>query len=394
MTLDALDPNVSDSLSSFLTKPAQAPSSQVWRDWKWQQRNCLKTVEALAAEINDLPVETIRRHASNRKIQVTPYYVDLIRRQDDPDVARRLLNQVIPFWAEEREDGYNGETENWELSEEMKTPICQHKYDNRVILRIANVCNAYCQFCFEALRTINTEASKPAFSRDHWAATCDYIAGTPAIEEVIFSGGEPLMLNDDKLRRCLADIHAIRPELLIRVHSRALTFNPFRVTDALLDSLREARVTAFGVHLCHPAEITRDFEHAVERLRTAVPITFANMPVLKGINDDYDTLCALFFGLYRTGVVPYYLYHFMPYSPGSAAYRARVSDIVAIMRRIKRRKSNIAVPEYVLPHVRGKFTVPLILDPDEYPAFESRSDGTRHYRFTNWQGEEHAWSDA
>ena len=85
-------------------------------------------------------------NAKNRKIQITPYYMDPIKRQQDP-VGKRLLDQVIPFWDEELEDGYNGRTENWEPSHEMKTPICQHKYDNRVILRMTNVCNAYCQFC-------------------------------------------------------------------------------------------------------------------------------------------------------------------------------------------------------------------------------------------------------
>jgi len=365
--------------------------SDSWRDWKWQQRHAIKTVEALSDEIDDLPVEAVRENAKNRKIQITPYYMDLIKRQQDPAVGKRLLDQVIPFWDEELEDGYNGRTENWELSHEMKTPICQHKYDNRVILRMTNVCNAYCQFCFEALRTINTKTNKSAFNRDHWGATLAYIADTPSIEEVIFSGGEPLMLNDDKLRQCLMDIRAIRPDLLIRVHSRALTFNPYRITDDLLHGLADAGVNAFGVHLCHPAEITGEFVEAVRRIRSSVPILFANMPVLKNINDDYETLCALFFGLYRVGVVPYYLYHFMPFSPGSTEYRARVSDIIAIMRRIKRRKSNIAVPEYVLPHARGKFTVPLILKPEEYPRFEELPGGGKAYRFFNWLGERHDW---
>lgn len=365
-----------------------------WADWNWQQRHTVKTVDALAAELDGLPIDAIRNNTRDRKLQLTPYYLDLIRRQQDPDTRTRLLHQVVPFWEEELADGYDGETENWELSEEMKTPICQHKYDNRVIVRIANVCNAYCQFCFEALRTINTGNIKPSFNRSHWEATCAYIADTPGVEEVIFSGGEPLMLNDDKFRRCLQDVRALRPDLLIRVHSRVLTFNPYRVTDALVQSMKEAKVNAFGVHLCHPAEMTPEFEQAIAKIRSAVPITFANMPVLKDINDDYETLCALFLGLYRIGVVPYYLYHFMPFSPGSSAYRPRVSDIIAIMRRIKRCKSNIAIPEYVLPHVRGKYTVPLMLDKAEYPQIVEREDGAKAYRFTNWHGEQYEWGGA
>ena len=365
-----------------------------WADWKWQQRHAVKTVETLCKEISDLPVDAIRANASNRKIQITPFYLKLIKNQANADIRNRLLNQVVPYWVDEIEDGYNGHTENWELPHEMKTPICQHKYDNRVILRIANVCNAYCQFCFEALRTINTEASKPAFNRRHWVATCSYIAENPNIEEVIFSGGEPLMLDDAKLRQCLLDIRSIRDSLLIRVHTRSLTFNPYRITDELVRSLSDGRVNAFGVHVCHPAEITAEFIDAARRIRSAVPIVFANMPVLKNINDDYDTLSELFLTLYRHGIVPYYLYHFMPFSPGSSEYRASVADIIAIMRRIKRRKSNIAVPEYVLPHARGKFTVPLIDTAEEYPRFQKSQDGTTVFSFTNWLGERHEWRDA
>jgi lysine 2,3-aminomutase len=390
----ALQTDLADSVQPPPGSKLNTNQSSDWTNWKWQQRLAIKSVDDLCDEISGLPASAIRANAANRKVQITPYYLKLIKDQQNNDIRNRLVNQVVPYWEEEIEDGYNGHTENWELSHEMKTPICQHKYDNRVILRIANVCNAYCQFCFEALRTINTEASKPSFNRQHWEATRIYVAEAPEIEEVIFSGGEPLMLDDAKLRQCLLDIRSIRDDLLIRVHSRSLTFNPYRITDELVQSLSDAKVNAFGVHVCHPAEITEEFLDAVRKIRSAVPIVFANMPVLKNINDDYETLSALFLTLYRHGIVPYYLYHFMPFSPGSSEYRASVSDIVAIMRRIKRHKSNIAVPEYVLPHARGKFTVPLLENAEEYPRFQKRPDGTSVYSFTNWLGERHEWRDA
>ncbi|NOR61544.1 MAG: radical SAM protein [Rhodobacteraceae bacterium] len=365
-----------------------------WYEWKWQQRNSIKTVEGLADSLLSLPVEQILKNAKDRKIQITPYYLDLIQKQAGTLAYDRLLNQVIPFWDEEAAGGYNGQTENWELSHEMKTPVCQHKYDNRVIIRTANVCNAYCQFCFEALRTINTDHSKPALNKTHWHETLTYIKENTQLEEVIFSGGDPLMLSDSKLKQILMDVREARPDILIRVHSRALTFNPFRITDELLQAFESAGVNAFGIHICHPAEITDEFKAASRKMRNVVPIQFANIPVLKGINDDYETLTALFLSLYRNGVVPYYLYHFMPFSPGSSEYRASVADVIGIMCRIKRRKSNIAVPEYVLPHMRGKYTVPLLESQDEFPRFEDTEDGGRVYAFTNWLGERHEWRDA
>lgn len=381
------------ALTSSIHLP-QADKAEDWNNWKWQQRNVIRTPQALAEALPDLPMDAIVRNAQDRKIQITPYYLRLIQDAPNAERQRRLINQVVPYWNEEASDGYNGETENWELSHEMKTPICQHKYDNRVILRMANVCNSYCQFCFEALRTINTDKTKPAFSRDHWQDSLDYIKATPDIEEVIFSGGDPLMLDDKKLIQYLADIRALREDLLIRVHSRALTFNPYRITDNLLESFSRTGVNAFGVHVCHPDEISQDFIEATRKIRQHVPILFANIPVLKHINDDYETLTELFRTLYRHGIVPYYLYHFMPFSPGSSEYRASVQQIIDIMARIKRRKSNIMVPEYVLPHMRGKFTVPLISDPADYPAFVEHEDGSRHYRFTNWLGETCDWRES
>lgn len=139
-----------------------------------------------------------------------------------------------------------------------------------------------------------------------------------------------------------------------------------------------------GLHVAHPNEITTEFVGAVERLRHACPILFANIPFLKGVNDTYETLLTLCLTLYRHGVQPHYLYHFMPFSPGSQRFRADISSALKIVSRMKRRVSNIAVPEYVLPHKTGKFTVPLNLS-DE-PARIERVDGVEYMHFVNWQG--------
>ncbi|WP_242193578.1 MULTISPECIES: hypothetical protein [unclassified Pseudomonas] len=190
-------------------------------------------------------------------------------------------------------------------------------------------------------------------------------------------------------------MRSIRDDLLIRIHSRALSFNPFRVTDELVAMLKKYNVNAFGVHVCHPLELTADFAAAVKRIQSAVPIVFSNMPLLRGVNDDEATLHKLFIDLYRLGVKPYYLYHFMPFSPGASEYKASISQAIAIMDRLKRRVSNIALPEYVLPHAQGKFTVPLLdfEKPEDLPHFEVH-DGQRHYRFRNWEGHWCSWQDA
>ena len=371
-----------------------------WNDWRWQQKNAVRDEPALNAACGGWSKEVsahIERNLQTRKMQITPYYIDLIMRSLDngPVTEHPLWQQVVPYWSEAVAGDYDGTSENWELHHEMKTPICQHKYDNRVILRMTNTCNAYCQFCFEALRTLQVDTGKANANTRSFQASVEYVRNNPAIEEVILSGGYPLMLADRRLEENLAALRGVSDDLLIRIHSRALSFNPFRITDELVAMLEKYKVNAFGVHVCHPLELSADFTAAVKRIQRVVPIVFSNMPLLRGVNDDEATLHKLFIDLYRLGVKPYYLYHFMPFSPGASEYKASISQAIAIMDRLKRRVSNIAMPEYVLPHAQGKFTVPLLdFDkPQDLPHFDVR-DGQRHYRFRNWQGQWCSWQDA
>jgi len=239
---------------------------------------------------------------------------------------------------------------------------------------------------------LEKDSSKSNAGSSSFTQSIAYIRNTPSVEEVILSGGDPLMLTDGKLDECLSEIRSIRDNLLIRIHSRALTFNPFRITPELIGILDEHKINAFGVHVCHPAELSNDFKDAITKIQKVVPIVFSNMPLLRGINDNEKVLHDLFMTLYKMGIKPYYLYHFMPFSPGSAMYKASVNEGITLMNKLKRRISNIAMPEYVLPHAKGKFTVPLIKDIKQFPQHIYK-EGKRVYQFINWQGDECEWSD-
>ncbi|MGB8957063.1 MAG: hypothetical protein WCC10_16960, partial [Tumebacillaceae bacterium] len=129
------------------------------------------------------------------------------------------------------------------------------------------------------------------------------------------------------------------------------------------------------------------FEAAVKRLRQATPILFANIPLLGGINDTVETMHDLGMKLYATGVIPMYLYHFMPFSPGSSEFRTSVQKGVDIIRALKRRISNLAVPEFVLPHASGKHTMPLLAEGEEPPRRAVDANGNAVVRYTNWRGQ-------
>jgi lysine 2,3-aminomutase len=377
---------------------APCPPADV-HDWQWQQRNMLQSADDLLTAfpgLRDTPqLSTIIEHLGTRKLGITPYLASLIETDaracplpDDP-----LWRQVAPLWPVLSRDqqspgsafAYDGTTENWELPGEMVTPICQHKYDNRVLVRTANVCHAYCQFCYEALRTLERDSHKQAFKKSEWQLTLDYLVAHPEVDEVILSGGEPLMLSDRRLDELLASLRAHRPDIIIRLHTRALTFNPYRITDELLTLLEKWQVTAVGLHISHSREITGAFVDATTRLHKAVPVLFANMPLLAGINDNYPQLKTLCMRLYRLGITPHYLYQFMPFSPGAEQFCTPLSRGIALVAQMKRRLSNLAVPEFVLPHRQGKYSVPLDLGK---PAARLRLDesGNEFMHFTNWQG--------
>lgn len=370
----------------------EATPQPCWLDWKWQQQNSVSTLEELVRAFpglaNSERLESLRSAFDTRRVSLTPYALALI----ETDACQRPLEhdpvwaQTIPEFAPPSPFEYDGVTENWELDAEMVTGICQHKYANRVIVRASNVCHAYCQFCYEALRTLEMQSSKPGLRKSEWQATLDYLASQRSVEEVILSGGEPLMLSDARLDAMLQSIRACRPDIVIRVHTRALTFNPFRITPALVDALARHRVTAVGLHVAHPRELTEAFFEAVARLQSAVPLLFANIPLLAGVNDRLDTLRGLCVGLYRVGVTPHYLYQFMPFSPGHCRYAASIKHAIALLRQLKRHVSNLAVPEFVIPHLTGKHTLPLELGSTP-TRLEVDALGNERIHFTNWKGQ-------
>lgn len=380
---------------------SRAPTREQWTDWKWQQRNAVRSARQLQEhfpECDQQLLDRVDQHTKTFRFQATPYFLQLIDTDpatgnpvhDDP-----LWRQVVPPEVTSSRDAfdYDGETENWELDSEMVTPITQRKYDNRVIVRYANVCHAYCQFCYEALRTLDKDSTKVAFDLGHWAATLDFLRANPEIEEVILSGGEPLMHSDDQLDKLMADIRTARPDIIVRIHTRALTFNPFRIGHDLAGILKRHQVICVGLHITCSRELTPDFDAALRQLQTAVPIVFANVPLLAGVNDDLDSLRALCMGLYRRGVHAGYLYHFMPHSPGSASFRVPIRRGVELIQALRRHISNPAVPEYVLPHATGKYTVPLYLSPEELPRHVIGDDGLRVLEFVNWQGDRVQYPD-
>lgn len=359
-----------------------------WNNWKWQQKNTIDSFKDLKKEFPNLSfdiISEVKKHERFVRFKLTPYLLSLIEDVNGaPVLSDPILNQFVPFSSNDSAVSTNELKENWELPEDLVTPILQHKYKNRVLFRIQNTCLSYCMYCFEAKRTLEKKSNKEPYRTDHFKNSINYIENNPEIEEVILSGGEPLVLPNDKLKYILDEVKNIEHVQSIRIHTRVTTHNPFRVNDGFVDLISDEKVSCINIHVVHPNEITDEFKEAVKKLHRAGVLILAHTPLLKGINNNSDILKDLFGKLFQLGVKPYYLLHAMPETILADKYRTTVLEGVDLIKELKRFYSNPSIPEYIIVHDSGKKTVPL----------ESSSTNEFKYengkiKFRNWKGQ---WS--
>jgi lysine 2,3-aminomutase len=371
------------------------PDTDLWQNWHWQERCALKTVDALQGAFPGVPTarwQGLRTLSAFLRFKVTPHMLSLIQVDEPlaPAPNDPIWAQFVPTFADP--DTRIGDfDENWELPEEMINPIVQHKYQNRINLRIQNRCLAYCMYCFEAKRVLDTASRKGAFTHSHFEDGLEYVRRNPGIEEVVISGGEPLILSNEVLGGILNQLRQIKQIKAIRIQTRALTHNPYRLDAELIDLLKRYDVTAMAFHVTHPVELNDAVEKVLDRFgdRGCRTMLLCHTPLLKGINDSVETLTNLFMRLFTLKIKPYYLLHAMPHTVGAERFRTTVRRGVELLREIKRHYTNPAVPEYVIVHAKGKHTVPMELD------------GTSEFqyvkgviRFRNWKGEWCEYLDA
>jgi lysine 2,3-aminomutase len=331
----------------------------------------------------------------DQRISITPFYKSLAERLGRLDLTNPLWRQVAAATQEELTQARPDRLithDNWENPAEFPTRTMHHKYDDRVIIRAANRCLGYCTFCLQALRVLDAESSKPEFEMSELNRIVAYLETHPEVREVILSGGDPLLLSDAALDRMLTSIRAVSSVETIRVHSRALTFAPARITQRLCELFLKHDVTIFAVHIAHPGEMSEEFVAAARMLTRHVPRLVAQMPLMKGVNDDVGTLSELFRGLHRLGIDPYYLLHTMPHTLAPSRFRTPVRLGTELLQAFDRGFTHPAVPEYIIVHETGKRTVPKGEDPTF--RYEARGDGWPVINFLNWKGDWETYLDS
>ncbi len=356
-----LPPKHSNNLLSQLKQfhsagrgPWESVADADWDDWKWQLKNRVTSLEQLREHIPNLTrAETEGARLADTKLAmaITPHFFNLID-VDDPDCAIR--RQVLPSIDETA-------TASWEMDdpcgEDNHSPVpgLVHRYPDRVLFLVTDRCAAYCRYCTRSRMVSN--ATGYGF-RPNFEQQLDYIRDHPEVRDVLLSGGDPLLLSDDKLRLLLTKLREIPHVEFIRIGSRIPIFLPQRITPALCEMLREFHPLFISVHANHPRELTTEVRDALARMADA-GIPLGNQSVLlKGVNDDEIVMKALLQKLLMCRVRPLYIYQ-CDLINGSAHLRTSVRRGLEIMETLRGHTTGYAVPQYVIDAPGGGGKVPV-----------------------------------
>jgi lysine 2,3-aminomutase len=326
-----------------------------WNDWHWQLRNRVTNVEQLTRLLPTLTPEeragAILAGQSKLALAITPHFFNLIDPNDPNCPIRR---QVIPRLEET-------ETAPWEMSdpcgEDSHSPVpgLVHRYPDRVLFLVTDRCAAYCRYCTRSRLVSNASGYDfhPEFDRQ-----IAYIASHPEIRDVLLSGGDPLLFNDEKLEYLLTRLRAIPHIEFLRIGTRIPIFLPQRITPQLCAMLRRFHPLFVSIHTNHPRELTTEVRDALGRLADA-GIQLGNQSVLlRHVNDSPTVMKALVQKLLLCRVKPYYLYQ-CDLIAGSAHLRSTVAKGLEIMESLRGHTTGYAVPQYVIDAPGGGGKVPV-----------------------------------
>jgi lysine 2,3-aminomutase len=328
-----------------------------WDDWKWQVQHGIKDIETVEKILNTrlegTTREQIERTIDKFPISITPYYLSLI----DTDHFEKdpIFKQAFPDLRElivKKNDMADP------LSEEKDSPVpgITHRYPDRVLFHVSNVCAMYCRHCTRKRKVGDTDCIP---SKDNIEAGLDYIRKTPGIRDVLLSGGDPFMLSDGYLDWILGELDQIPHVEIIRIGTRTPVVLPMRVTDDLVNMLKKHGTIWINTHFNHPREITKSSKEALKRLAFG-GIPLGNQTVLLAdVNDCPRIIKRLVHKLVENRVRPYYLYQ-CDLSEGLEHFRTPIGKGIEIMESLIGHTSGLAIPTYVIDAPGGGGKIPVM----------------------------------
>jgi len=311
--------------------------------------------------------DVARRYA----VAVSPHLLSLVNAGDPSDpIARQFLPSLdeLVTLPQELADP---------IGDAAHTPVpgIVHRHTDRVLFKVVASCPVYCRFCFR--REMIGPGKDNALSKDAFEGALDYIAAHPEIWEVILTGGDPFILSPRRVAEVTSRLAAIAHVKVIRWHTRVPVVDPDRVTDELVAALHAPGATTWvAIHANHANEFATESRRAIARLVDGGIMLVSQSVLLKGVNDNADTLAELMRAFVENRIKPYYLHH-PDLAPGTGHFRIGIEDGLALMKALRARLSGLAMPTYMLDIPGGFGKVPLDSDHVEKTAAVHRIRDTR-----------------
>ena len=329
-------------------------TDEEWNDWTWQVKNRIEKIDDLKkyVQLSAEEEEGVVRTLETLRMAITPYYFSLIDMNSDRCPIRK---QAIPT-IQEIHQADADLLDPLHEDEDSPVPGLTHRYPDRVLLLITDMCSMYCRHC---TRRRFAGSSDDAMPMDRIDKAIEYIAKTPQVRDVLLSGGDALLVSDKKLESIIKKLREIPHVEIIRIGSRTPVVLPQRITPELCDMLKKYHPIWLNTHFNHPQEVTPEAKKACEMLANAgVPL--GNQTVLlRGVNDSVPVMKRLVHDLVMMRVRPYYIYQ-CDLSMGLEHFRTPVSKGIEIIEGLRGHTSGYAVPTFVVDAPGGGGKTPVM----------------------------------
>jgi len=341
---------------------------------KWMQllSRAVESPDGLAGFSPD-DIATMRRVSMHYPMRINPYWMDLINGMDV------LGRQVIPDIRELHDN--QGMTDPLAEDRDSPVPLVTHRYPDRVLFLVSGECAIYCRFCTRKRKIGRFGVISDAMIQDG----IRYIECQARIRDVLLSGGDPLLLSDDRLDWILGQIRRIAHVDVIRIGTRVPSSLPQRITHALVRMISKHQPVFMHVHFNHPKEMTPAAEKACRLLADGGIPLGSQTVLLRGINDSPETMESLFRILVKSRIRPYYLLQ-ADLTRGTNHFRTSLQTGMDIMKYLRGRVSGLAVPNYIVDLPGGGGKVPVL------PAYYAGRDGKDHV-FRNYRNKLYKYPD-
>lgn len=328
-------------------------TKEEWNDWQWQLANRITTVEELATsfDLSAAQLSEIEEAIDIFPMSITPYYASMIDFNSD---SCPIHLQAIPQKAELEECNYEMDDP---LHEEDDSPVpgLTHRYPDRVLLMVTNQCSMFCRHCTRK-RKVGDGNSQVDFAQIE--AGIEYIKDNPQVRDVLLSGGDPLLMDLEMLKKVIAKLKEISHLDIVRLGSRVPVVLPQKIDDQLIDLLQDYSPLWINTHFNHPRELTAESKEALHKLAEA-GFPLGNQTVLlRNVNDCPTIMKELMHQLVENRVRPYYLYQ-CDLSRGIEHFRTTIAKGIEIMESLFGHTSGLAIPRYVVDAPEGGGKIPV-----------------------------------